>query len=98
MPNGNGVILKYAAPGLLAGQAADAEFDFLPLETDLFRLVPGVLRPGDQPSGENVGIAPGTQTGGDDEYLAHVNSLPYRLKAARPPGRQHHGDLLLPRQ
>ena len=63
------IILEYTGAGFLAGQAADAELDFLPFQGDEFNLVSSAFRT----FGELLmAVGARTETGGYDNYIFHA--------------------------
>ena len=66
------IILEYTGAGFLAGQAADAELDFLPFQGDEFHLISRALRTFCELFRQGMAVGARTETGGYDNYFFHV--------------------------
>ena len=70
------IVLNDAASQLLAGQTPPAELDLLTPERHFFRMMPGIRRAPEICVRQRFGIAVGSQTGGNNQYILHKSKPP----------------------
>jgi hypothetical protein len=77
------IILEYTGAGFLAGQAADAELDFLSFQGDEFHLISHAFRTFGELLRQGMAVGTRTETGGYDNNFFHQIWLLALIRSAK---------------